>query len=99
MGFDPWVRKVPWRRTWQRTPAFFPGESHAQRLLLTKSWTQLKQLSMHAGTEGPSQRTPEKELSKSFLLTEGLGIYLYSSECHSNLSLNASMLTTIWRAV
>ena len=26
-GFDPWVRKTPWRRKWQPTPVFFPGES------------------------------------------------------------------------
>ena len=26
-GFDPWVRKIPWRRKWQPTPAFLPGES------------------------------------------------------------------------
>ena len=26
-GFDPWVGKVPWRRAWQRTPVFLPGES------------------------------------------------------------------------
>ena len=25
--FDPWVKKMPWRRTWQPTPAFLPGES------------------------------------------------------------------------
>ena len=31
--FDPWVRKIPWRRTWQPTPVFLPGESHAQRSL------------------------------------------------------------------
>ena len=30
-GFDPWVRKIPWRRTRQPTPAFLPGESHGQR--------------------------------------------------------------------
>ena len=23
--FDPWVRKIPWRRKWQPTPVFFPG--------------------------------------------------------------------------
>ena len=23
-GFDPWVRKVPWRRKWQPTPVFLP---------------------------------------------------------------------------
>ena len=26
-GFDPWVRKIPWRRKWQPTPVFLPGES------------------------------------------------------------------------
>ena len=23
-GFDPWVRKSPWRRKWQPTPVFLP---------------------------------------------------------------------------
>ena len=32
-GFDPWVRKIPWRRKWQPTPVFLPGESHGQRSL------------------------------------------------------------------
>ena len=26
-GWDPWVRKVPWRRACQHTPVFMPGES------------------------------------------------------------------------
>ena len=26
-GFDPWVRKIPWRSEWQPTPVFLPGES------------------------------------------------------------------------
>ena len=25
-GFNPWVRKIPWRRAWQCTPVFLPGE-------------------------------------------------------------------------
>jgi len=29
--FDPWVRKIPWKKAWQPTPVFFPGESHRQR--------------------------------------------------------------------
>ena len=29
-GFDPWVRKIPWRRSWQPTPVLLPGESHGQ---------------------------------------------------------------------
>ena len=33
-GFDPWVGKIPWRRKWQATPVFLPGESHGQRSLV-----------------------------------------------------------------
>ena len=33
-GFDPWVRKIPWRSKWQPTPVFLPGESHGQRSLV-----------------------------------------------------------------
>ena len=32
-GFDPWVGKIPWRRAWQPTPVFLPGEAHGQRNL------------------------------------------------------------------
>ena len=32
--FNPWVRKMLWRRTQQRTPLFLPGESHGQRKLV-----------------------------------------------------------------
>ena len=32
--FDPWVRKIPWRRKWQPTPVFLPGKSHGQRSLV-----------------------------------------------------------------
>ena len=32
-GFDPWVGKICWRRLWQPTPIFLPGESHGQRSL------------------------------------------------------------------
>ena len=32
-GFDPWVRKIPWRRKWQPTPVILSGESHGQRSL------------------------------------------------------------------
>ena len=31
LGFDPWFGKIPWRRVWQLTPLFFPGEFHGQR--------------------------------------------------------------------
>ena len=33
-GFDPWVRKIPWRRKWQPTPVFLPGEFQGQTSLV-----------------------------------------------------------------
>ena len=49
--FDPWVRKIPWRRSWKPTPVFLPGEAHWHRSLatvhrVTKSWTQLERFSV-----------------------------------------------------
>ena len=40
-GFDPWVRKIPWRRAWQTTPIFLPIVSHGQKSLVGHSpWFQ-----------------------------------------------------------
>ena len=57
-GFHPWVGKIPWRRAWQSTPVFLPGEFHGQRSVagyshgVAKSWTRLKRLSPHAQALG-----------------------------------------------
>ena len=32
-SFDPWVRKIPWRRVWQSTSVFLFGGAHGQRSL------------------------------------------------------------------
>ena len=32
--FDPWVKKILWRRKWQPTPGFLPGTSRGQRSLV-----------------------------------------------------------------
>ena len=34
LRFNPWVRKIPWRRKWLPTPVFLPQESHEQRSLV-----------------------------------------------------------------
>ena len=45
LGFNPWVRKISWRRKWQPTLIFLPGKSHGERSLMgyihwvAKSWT------------------------------------------------------------
>ena len=54
MGLISGFGKIPWRRAWQPTPVFLPGESHRQRSLaatvqrITKSRAQLKRLSTQA---------------------------------------------------
>ena len=50
LGFSPSVQKICWRRAWQPILVFLPGKSHGQRATfhrVAKSWTWLKQLSMH----------------------------------------------------
>ena len=42
--FDPWVRKSPWRRKWQPTPVFLPGESDGQRSLAGHSLWSCREL-------------------------------------------------------
>ena len=45
-GFDPIVRQIPWRRKYQCTLVFFPGQSHAQRNLAGYSPWGHKELDM-----------------------------------------------------
>ena len=45
-GFDPWVRKILWRRKWQLVPVFLPGKSHGQRSLAGYSPRGCKELDM-----------------------------------------------------
>ena len=46
LGFDPWVRKIPWRKKWQPTPLFLPGKFHGQKNLAGYSPQGLKVLDM-----------------------------------------------------
>ena len=51
-GFDPWVGKIPWRKEWQPTAIFLPGEFHEQRSLAgyspgaCKEWEPTEQLTL-----------------------------------------------------
>ena len=38
------VGKIPWKRKWQPTPVFLPGESHGQRSLVGYNSWGLKEL-------------------------------------------------------
>ena len=48
--FNPWVRKIPWRREWQLIPVFWPGESHGQRSLVCYSPWGCTELDLSEGT-------------------------------------------------
>ena len=55
---DPWVGTIPWRRGWQPTPEYLPGESHERQSLAGYSPQSCKELEMsevtlHACTRGP----------------------------------------------
>ena len=45
-GFNPSVRKIPWRRKWKPTLVFLPGKSHGQRSLAGYSPQGHKELDM-----------------------------------------------------
>ena len=55
--FNPWVRKIPWKREWQPIPVFLTGKSYGQRNLAgyspwgCKESDTTKQLSTHTHTQ------------------------------------------------
>ena len=57
--FDPGAGKIPWRRAWQPTPVFLPGESHGQRSLVGQSPWDQKELD----TTGQLTHTTATELT------------------------------------
>ena len=60
-GFNPWVRKIPWRRAWWLTPVFLPGEAHGQRSLAGYSPWVRKEWDLTEATEHPCMQTSEPE--------------------------------------
>ena len=37
--FDPWVKKIPWRRKWQPTLVFSPGKFYLKKSLVgSRPW-------------------------------------------------------------
>ena len=61
--FSPWVGNIPWRREWEPTPVFLPGEPHGQRNLAGfspwghKESDTTEQLTLHY-TCGPNGKEP-----------------------------------------
>ena len=59
LGFDPWVRKIPWRREWLPTPVLSPGKSHEQRSLAGYSpWGHKESETTEAAQHTDTQQGP-----------------------------------------
>ena len=63
-GFNPWVRKVAWRREWQPTPVLLPGKVHGQRNLVGYSSGGRKDLDMTEHTCSNKVRSVYQMVSK-----------------------------------
>ena len=62
------VGKIPWRRKWQSTPIFLPGESHGQRSLVGSSpWG--RQRVRHNGSNLSTAPTTSSSLPGGQLLS------------------------------
>ena len=72
---DPWVQKIPWRRTWQPTPVFLPGEFHGQWSLAGYSPRGHTESDVTEVTRHTSPATPQTPQVLSFLQV--------ATTCHS----------------
>ena len=68
VGSIPGSGRFPWRRAWQPTPVFLPGEAHGQRSLVGYGPWGHKELDTIEGAQHAHQR-----LGLSALTTEGPG--------------------------
>ena len=91
-GLDPWVRKIPWRRTWQPTPVFLPGESHGQRSLAGYS----PRGGIESDTTEHSAHTHTHTLKQTYLSFKQ---WLGQNEMFQdvpNLKLKVKLLSRVW---
>ena len=89
--FYPWVRKIPWRRRWQPTPIFLPGESHGQRGLASyspwgcKKWGTNERLTLTDGENKSSENRTWGELQLHWVM-------ILSSKFHPSSKINGNHL-------
>ena len=78
-GFDPQIRKVPWRRNWQPTLVFLPGKSYGQRSLAGYT--------VHGAPTCPKVGHDWATSLLHFFMTFGYLATLWTSERKGNLEL------------
>ena len=55
-GFNPWVRKIPWRRKWQPTPVFSLGNPMERGVL--RHWFSMQRIMSSANSESFTSSFP-----------------------------------------
>ena len=84
-GFNPWLRKIPWRRKWQPTPVFLPGKFHGQRSLAGYSLWGRKE----------SDMTERLHFIRGVLIT----LRIYMEQYRSDLELECFPLFLAWSLI
>ena len=64
---DPWVREIPWRRSWQHTPVFCLENPHEQRSLEGYSPWGGKELDMTEQVSAAHSKTSSERGAKGLL--------------------------------
>ena len=93
--FDPWIGKIPWRRKWQPTPVFWPGESHGQRSLMGYSPWGCKELDMTEATQHAYiKEHSQKRLAHMLDVKLHIHTHIYSCsqfKYHTNIDYKSSV--------
>ena len=74
LGSDLWVGKTPWRRAWQPTPVFLPGEAHGQRSLAGYSPWGHKQSGMAEVTRHSTSHSSSLAVSTTSAVTSSMEV-------------------------
>ena len=89
-GSIPKVEKIPWRRKWQATSIFLPGESHGQRSLVDYSLQCHKELDTTA-TVPRCMHWPKGHILKPPSSLSSVPAYILGKAC-----LHHPCLTDLW---
>ena len=65
----PWLGSFPWRRKWQPTPVFLPGESRGQRSLVGYSSRGRKRVGRNLATKQQQQKKDYNPLNEQEFMT------------------------------
>ena len=85
IGSDPWVGKLPWRKAWQPTLVFLPGDFHGQLSLVVT----VHRVAESDTTEATNTFTPLYKVSFSKILQ-------FYNACHPTPAFQLQILSDKW---